>query len=115
MGATENLTYENFIRDAFSMATGKEVGRWGDPASLANTDVFDVGELHLVKAGISYSMLIFNSILRNDYSDHPIVRDSVNYNRQDSIVQDVLNAPNKMSIYSLINEYTETYYPAFKK
>ena len=38
---TDALTYENFLRSAFGFAQGRDPGRHGDPAGLADTDVFN--------------------------------------------------------------------------
>lgn len=114
MGATENLTYENFIREAFSVVTGKSVERWGDPAQLANTDVFSSGPLYEVKAAISYSMCMLRTHIINEYSEHPSVFDGQDYGRLNSIVEDVLNAPDKQSVFVLIQEFSDLYFPILR-
>ena len=111
---TVNLEYEMFIRSAFSRGTGRDVERWGDPAALANTDIYAAGELHEVKGAVAYSMLIYNNLTRNEHTEHPIITNQVNYNRQDTIVQDVLNAPDKSTVLDLIREYKQTFLPIFQ-
>lgn len=110
---TNNLIYENFIRFAFEQAFGHSVERWGDPARLANTDMFSDGNLSKVKAAVSYSMSILNNILENDYHDHAIVQE--NYDRLDSIIDDVIAAPDKNEVLKLINEYRVKFFPVFRQ
>lgn len=112
MGHEANLTYENFVRDVFAFALEKEVDRYGDPAGLADTDVFSAGDLYQVKVAVSYSMSIFNNIFSNQFTNHPIVKSGSE--RMETIVQDVLNAPDKQSIIPLINEYKGTFFPIMK-
>lgn len=106
-----NLTYENFIRFAFEVALNRDVARWGDPAQLANTDVFAVGELPEIKAAVSYSMCILNCHIREFHREHAIIQNQQNYDRLDTIVADVINAPDKTTVYNLIVEYRETFFP----
>lgn len=105
MSGMHNLTYENFIRSAFTKAYGQEVGRWGDPAALANTDTFDADQLSKVKAGISYSMSILNHFLIEDNE-----LSEAQYNDIESILNRVLSSQNKMDIYDLIEEYKSKYF-----
>jgi len=109
MGVNENLTFENFIRDAFSMALGRQIERWGDPAGLANTDIFSSGGLHEVKASVSYSMCIWKSHFRENHYNHPVVQDPAKYNRMDTIIADVLNASDKMSVHRFIEEFNDIF------
>lgn len=108
---TVNLEYEMFIRGAFTKGLGQNIERWGDPAKLANTDVYSAGKLHEVKAAVSYSMLIFNDIIINEHSDHQVLADSRNYERLESIVEDVINASDKPAVMALIREYKTTFSP----
>ncbi|WP_317955433.1 hypothetical protein [Paenibacillus chitinolyticus] len=110
MGTIENLEYENFIRRAFAIVTGQFVERYGDPAQLANTDVFSAGPLYQVKAAISYSMCMLRAHIINEYNDHPSLRDETAYDRLDSIIEEVLNAPNKESVFVLIQEFKDRYF-----
>ncbi|WP_062234714.1 hypothetical protein [Fictibacillus sp. FJAT-27399] len=110
MGATEKLKYETFIRFAFKQA-GKTFEHCGDQAHLANTGVFISGELHEVKAAISYSMCILNSIILREHFDHPTISDEGNYIRMNTLVKDVINAIDKMSTITLIDEYKEKFFP----
>jgi hypothetical protein len=57
------MEYEKFIRDAFSLAFGKPVSRYGDPAGLADTDVFDPSSIASVKAATVYAMALFHKIV----------------------------------------------------
>ena len=42
-----NMTYEGFIRAAFSVKSNELIDRYGDIAQLANTDVFDLSRSDL--------------------------------------------------------------------
>ena len=56
----QNLSYEMFVRNAFSYALKENIGRWGDPAGLANTDTFNTNDIDSVKSAIGYCMNIYN-------------------------------------------------------
>jgi len=109
MGAKHNLTYESFVRDAFSLETKKDVGRWGDPANLANTDVFDAGYLSKIKAGVSYSMCIFNSHI-TEYSNVPDDQYDELHEKMDVVLERVLSASEPLEVYDLIIKYKELFF-----
>lgn len=51
------MNYETLLRTAFGFAEdGRMLGRWGDPARIANTDQFSYGNIATVKAGTAYAM-----------------------------------------------------------
>lgn len=101
---TKALEYESLIRYAFSM-NGQQVGRWGDPAGLANTDNFNDRNLNSVKAATSYSIECINSaILNNDGST--FVPDA----QRDILVSytsRVLSASSTSEISEIISDYQE--------
>jgi len=98
-----NLIYENFVRQAFGIARGtNDVDRWGDPASLANTDVFDVDYIEKVKAAISYSMAIINNYILEEQGSNLT---DASMTAMDDYIKQVINAGNKARIYNLIVDY----------
>ncbi|MCL9970362.1 hypothetical protein MX569_07080 [Anoxybacillus kestanbolensis] len=106
----EKLSYENFVRTAFEFYSGKPVDRWGDPASLANTDYYDDDSLSRVKAAVSYSMEIFNNYIREQHCV-PVS----DYNLMDQILDSVINAQNTAQITALINQYITSLYNKYIK
>lgn len=100
-----NMIYEGFIRRAFGIDLDNGiVDRWGDPAGLANTDVFNSGSISSVKAATSYSMEIFNDrIKENRFED---ITDTVSQ-QMDEYVERVINAQDKQEISDLIESYVE--------
>ncbi len=89
-----NMAYEMFLRQAFG------VGRWGDPAQLANTDTFSSGTLAEIKVGAGYAMAIFNNrILENAASDERM-NDFCT-----SALNNLLNASTRDDIFHIIEEY----------
>ncbi|AQM59981.1 hypothetical protein [Clostridium baratii] len=99
-----NMCYEGFIRRAFSLNKSTLIERFGDPAELANTDVFDVDCIEKVKAAVAYSMQIFkkNITANNDLS-------SADIENMDLITQNVINAVDKNTIYNLIVDFDSRY------
>lgn len=68
---SEAMEYETFIRRAFSLGQPELIGRWGDPAQLANTDVFSAEEIDRVKVGVAYAMEIFGHHIVNEIGGIP--------------------------------------------
>ena len=62
-----NLSYESYIKNAF------ECDRDGDPAKLANGDIFDIGrdenQFYLSKAAVSYAAVIYNNRIREEFDN----------------------------------------------
>jgi len=104
MNPEMNLTYEMFIRSAFSIDKNTMIDRWGDPAGLANTDVFSHGDIEEIKAGVAYSMSIFRKHIANNNN----VTDQES-NGMDQTIRDVLNAKDKSVIYNLIERFRSDY------
>lgn len=94
------MKYETFIRGAFSIYSDNLIGRCEDPARIANADVFSVDNINTIKAGISYSMIIYKHEIceKNQISDSE-------YNDMDRIISDVINAPDKVTIFNLIKQF----------
>lgn len=55
------MNYEMLIREAFALANNCPCERFGDPASLANTDVFDNHTIIIAKSAAVYAVAIFNN------------------------------------------------------
>lgn len=96
----ERLRYENFVRSAFEFALGRPIERWGDPATLANTDYFEDFMLSRVKAAVTYSMEIFNADIR-ERQNLP----EADYDMMDQILDAVIRAQNTATIDDLIQRY----------
>jgi lactam utilization protein B len=93
--------YETFVRRAFSLR-GTLIDRSGDPASLADTDVFSERKIDSVKAAIVYSMEIFNSEVENKCS----IPDDESDNLENFIKQ-IINAANLQEISTILDSYIE--------
>ena len=109
---SNSLGNEHFIRTAFEVALNRDCERSGDPARLANADYFNTNsDLSKVKSVVSYSIYIYNTVIKNDHYDHPAILDTEDYNRMDTIADDVINAPDIATINRLITEYRQKYLP----
>lgn len=110
MSSNMNMTYECFIRGAFSINKDNLIDRWGDPAGIANTDEFDAGNINTIKAGISYSMEIYRHEIyeKNQISDNE-------YDGMDRIINDVLSATDKITIFNLIEDFNKKYVHKYVK
>jgi len=64
-----------------------------------------------VKAAVSYSMCTLNNKLKNDYFEDAIIQNQQNYNRLDTIIDDVISAQSKLDVLQYINEYRNTFFP----
>lgn len=98
------LEYETFLRKAFGLHSGGMTDRWGDPAGLATTDVFNDRNIPSVKSSVSYAMEIFNQKILND--NHPNGDDEIN--RLEGYTQQVLSASSINDILELIRSYKST-------
>jgi hypothetical protein len=102
---SEALQYEHFIRRAFSI-NQELIDRWGDPAELANTDVFSSAELHRVKIGVGYAMEIFRHHIANKCHENltdPQLEEMNNFSGR------VLIAIDKEAVLSLLIEFHEKF------
>jgi len=95
--------YEDLLRAAFGLSAGKEIGRWGDPARLANTDVFSKGNLSSVKIGTGYAIEIFNDAIINKGG-----LDDPEHDRLEAFPERVLSSADLAGISALIEEYDQT-------
>ena len=98
------LRYESLLREAFGYALNGEIAeRWGDPAGIANTDVFDEMYIEKVKAGAAYAMEIFSNPVMNkkNLSDTEI-------ERLEDFTKRVINADSIDTIDTIIEEFDTT-------
>ncbi|HKJ34260.1 MAG TPA: hypothetical protein VKA34_20705 [Balneolales bacterium] len=100
---TPELNYEHFIRMAFSHALNKEVDRYGDPASLANTDLFTQDNICEVKAGLAYAMHIYSNEIQisKELSEKE-------YQRIDNFICRIINASSLKEIHDIKVEFETT-------
>ena len=100
MGA---LTYEYFVRKAF----GDNIGRGGDPAGLAEADIYnssyDITEMNKLKIGAGYAIAIYNY----NYIENKKLRDPDDYERMDQFINEVLAAQTGEEIVKIIESYAD--------
>lgn len=102
------LRYEWFVRGAFGLAGGGAIDRCGDPACLADTDLFNGGNLAEVIAGATYSMFIY----LNDYNKRNSgTLTDAEVEAQERIVLRVCRANSVKDVIVLIDEFREKYTP----
>lgn len=94
------MNYEMFIRTAFQLANGQRVGRFEDPAAFADTDTFSAGNLAAVKAGVAYSMGIYQNNIKERNAD---IIDAC-----DKFIADVVSAADLKTISGLIKGFNNT-------
>jgi hypothetical protein len=97
------MEYETFIRRAFGVKLngGKIIGRWEDPACLANTDKYEDRYISKVKAAVIYSMEIF----RIDIVNNEKVDNDAEDGRLDSYSDKVMAAPDLPAISAIIQDF----------
>lgn len=62
------MTYELFLRKAFSLKGKTFIGREGDPACLATSVYFHEDDINTVKIGVGYAFAIFKDDLTEYHS-----------------------------------------------
>lgn len=103
MGRGEALNYEHFVRGAFKTATGVDIERGDDPGHLAEADYVNISAIAKVKVGTGYAMAAYNSCILN--GKHGSSLTETEYNRMDTIIEDVLNSTTIAQIDKYITEY----------
>lgn len=103
----EALRYETLIRRAFGYAQqeGRMIDRWGDPASLANTDAFRPSKLAAVKVGAGYAMEILITAIINRKAGNLPEGES---DRLNSFTSRMVAAATIEEVSALIQEFKET-------
>lgn len=100
-----NMTYEGFIRAAFSVKSNELIDRYGDIAQLANTDVFDLSRsdlnyLNKAKAAVAYSIAIYNNEIFEIEEVNEVDRISM-----ENLLNDALNCTNSQELLETIQTY----------
>jgi hypothetical protein len=94
--------YEDIIRNAFSYALKKEIGRSEDPAQLADTDEY-FGDINRVKIGLGYAMEIFINDIINNFE--PDISEET---RLTNLLQQLISAPDLKVIEQVMIDYEST-------
>ena len=100
---TQALTYEYFVRNAIALKESKSIERYGDPASLADTDNFTEHNINSVKAAVSYSMEAYNTHIINN--DGGTIIDDNEQNRISNFTPKVFTANSIAEISELIDTF----------
>jgi len=98
------LSYELFIRKAFSLHSDETIDRGEDSASLADTDVFNNDNIAQVKSAIIMSMEIFNNeiILNNNLEEKQIID-------MKDFIDEVDNATELSELSAILESYKEEF------
>ncbi|MDU4750281.1 MAG: hypothetical protein E6X86_04555 [Clostridium butyricum] len=102
------MTYEGFVRGAFSVHSDNLIDRSGDLAGLAEADVYrmaesgDIKYFNEVKIGTGYAIATFN----NEIFENNTVSDS-DREEMENLFNQVLLATSVNDIISIIESYTE--------
>ncbi|MGD1007869.1 MAG: hypothetical protein ABR980_11645 [Ignavibacteriaceae bacterium] len=99
----EALKYETLVRSAFGYP-GKKVERSGDPAQMADTATYSLGDLTRIKIATGYSMEIFTTAIKNNKSE--VLQKEKK--RLDKFANRILKAKNLEEISNLIEEFNNT-------
>ena len=101
---TDAYSYETFLRNIWSLHRGREVGRHGDPAQLADTDSFSERNIAAVKAAIAYAM----ESVRVKVVNEVVINSDAEHRRLESFVPRVIGAASLSDLTDLMNEFSET-------
>lgn len=107
------LRYEHFVRSAFETKERYETQNWDpdsilvergeDPARLSEAGLFNTQLLSSrVKIATAYAMEVYSSLFKNHGS---INLSQQEYNRMETIIDDVVNAGTHSELTTLIQEY----------
>lgn len=102
---SKNLTYEYFVRGAFSMNLDTYINRGADPAGLADADIFDASNnqeyFNKAKLGVSYSIASYNHAI---FETSTVPASDCNL-MQDLLVQS-LAAKDSNELFDILTRYT---------
>lgn len=98
----QNLSYEMFVRNAFSYALKEDIERCEDPAKLANTDAFNTDNIDSVKSAIGYCMNIYNKDILERLND------DVENGRIEDFVKKIIGANTLSDISTILDDYETT-------
>ncbi|MFD1674106.1 hypothetical protein [Alicyclobacillus fodiniaquatilis] len=108
MALDEAHRYEHFVRGAFRTVTGVDVDRGEDPGCLADADYVGLNAVAKVKVGTGYAMAMYNSHIRKGPNCSSL--NQTEYDRMDTIIEDVLNAVTIAQINQYITEYRNNFF-----
>lgn len=101
----EAMQYETLIRRAFGFKAGRMLDRWGDPASLANTDQFMESNLPAVKVGAGYAFeILTNEIINRKHGS----LGAEEMDRLEGFTERIVKATNLLEVSEIIDEFTKT-------
>ena len=98
--------YEEILRNAFSYITKNHIDRYGDPAKLADTDMYYLGNIDRVKIGLGYAMEILFSELREDVDDNEI-------NRFNGFSHRLIQSQTLNDIEAIMNDFNTTVFQIY--
>lgn len=104
------LSYETFVRGAFSLDSATLIDRSQDPAMVAEADYWRIGDLSKVKAGAAYAIVAYsNHILEkcgledDDDSLHSNLEDSLSRTFNTSTLEELQSIIEEVRRY--VNQY----------
>ncbi len=101
---SKNLTYEYFVKGAFSMNLDTHIERGGDPASLAEADIFAASNsqeyLNKSKAGVAYAIAAYN----HEISETKSIEE-YDYNLMQNLLERALCAKDSCELFDVVEEY----------
>ena len=99
------MTYEGFIRGAFSIKSNELIDRHEDLGGLANADIFNSSyntyDLNKVKAGTAYAISAYN----NEIFNSEISVENTDSTRMEELLGEALSATSSTDIIQIIDEY----------
>lgn len=90
----EALEYEVLVRSAFSYVNKEVVNRYGDPACLANTDIYSMDNIARVKSASSYAIEIFLTGVDSNNTTY---------------VEDIIDAVSLQEISTIIEDFKKNF------
>lgn len=102
---SKNLTYEYFVKGAFSMNFDTHIERGEDPASVADADIFAASNsqeyLNKAKVGVAYAIAAYNHEIFKTKS----IKDD-DYNLMQNLLERALCANDSLELFDVIERYT---------
>ena len=112
-GELMNLDWEFFTRAAFGFKynNGRNVQRSGDPAGLANNDLFNDKHFHDMVITTGYAMEILNQDIKN----RSVAVASETIVMLDSFIVEILNVSTIHDIETILNSYKTSIFEKYFK
>lgn len=98
------MRYEVLVGSAFGLKDGVFLGRHGDPAALATTDIYSDSNLSRVKACVAYSFEIFRNDILGKKHDLPDGEQT----KIESFTDRAIKVKSIKDMSDLIDEYYES-------